>query len=92
MNQSIQGKDNELIITLMWLENIVEEMNELTDVWPYLTIKGYINDSKNESAATLKDVVRFMENSSYKLIYVHSGIKDQKEIVFKKQNTKNFSF
>lgn len=71
-------------ITLPWLKNLVEEMDDLTSIWPYLTIKGFINDSEH-NAATLDEVVRFMKGSHYKLICVQPTNNNWNEFVFKRE-------
>lgn len=90
MNQRI-NEQGQGIITKGWLENVVKEMSDLTNIWPYLTIKGYVQDSKHDSAATLDEVIHFMKDSDYKLIYVQPTNKDLQEIVFKKENIKKFA-
>ncbi|WP_121616737.1 hypothetical protein [Virgibacillus halodenitrificans] len=81
MNTRINEKG---AITLVWLEDIVEEMESLTSIWPYLTIKGFINAHHN-TAVSLDEVVRFMKDSDYKLIYVYPNENNWNEIVFKRE-------
>jgi hypothetical protein len=79
------------MITIRWLKQVVEEMKDLTKIWPFLTLKGYVNEnSQNQMAATLDEVIQFMKDSKYKLISVSSIENGLKEIVFKDENVNFF--
>ncbi|MEX3623701.1 hypothetical protein [Viridibacillus arvi] len=78
---------NELM-TLAWLEQMVVEMKEINQVWPYLTIKGFVRENeKNVEAATIEQVIKFMIKSNYAFICVsHTDESGYKEIIFKYNN------
>lgn len=79
------NEENDNIITMDWLSSTVDtELKDINKVWPYLTIKGYIQDANYPNAATLEEVIEFMIQHNYS--FVCASIADEtgiKDIVFK---------
>lgn len=77
------------VITMNWLtETVDEQLVKMNQVWPYLTLRGFIKEpAAYQEAATINEIIQMMTDKGYDFVCVSNvDVNGCKDIVFKYLN------